>query len=196
MNSICTGKPVCKNFQYKRKTSVQLTKQTESESESCSVMLDPLQPHGIFWTILDQPVHGILQARILEWVALPAPGDLPNPGVEPWSPVLQADSLPTELSGKSISRQQVFCKYKESEYSVTRGKKQFLFEECLVRVKKGLWGQRVEDCNIRVCGMELTRLQSVIENICDVLKKDKYNSGIQNLLCWRLSYNQILLFQT
>ena len=30
----------------------------------------------------------------------PSPGDLPNPGTEPRSPALQADSLPTELSGK------------------------------------------------------------------------------------------------
>ena len=30
----------------------------------------------------------------------PAPGNLPNPGVKPGSPALQADSLPTELSGK------------------------------------------------------------------------------------------------
>ena len=27
-------------------------------------------------------VHGILQARILEWVAIPSPGDIPNPGIE------------------------------------------------------------------------------------------------------------------
>ena len=40
-------------------------------------------------------VHGILQARILEWVACPPPGDLPTPGTEPGSPVLQADSLGT-----------------------------------------------------------------------------------------------------
>ena len=33
-------------------------------------------------------VHGILQARILEWV-FPFPNDLPNPGIEPWSPTLQ-----------------------------------------------------------------------------------------------------------
>ena len=31
---------------------------------------------------------------------LPSPGDLPNPGIEPQSPTLQADSLPTELKGK------------------------------------------------------------------------------------------------
>ena len=30
-------------------------------------------------------VHGILQARILEWIACPPLGDLPNPGIEPVS---------------------------------------------------------------------------------------------------------------
>ena len=39
---------------------------------------------------VDYIVHGILQARILEWVALYAPGDLPNPGIKPRSPTLQA----------------------------------------------------------------------------------------------------------
>ena len=40
--------------------------------------------------------HGILQARILEWVAMPPIGDFPDPGIEPVSPVapaLQTDSL-------------------------------------------------------------------------------------------------------
>ena len=27
---------------------------------------------------------------------MPSPGDLPNPGIEPWSPALQAHSLPSE----------------------------------------------------------------------------------------------------
>ena len=31
----------------------------------------------------DSSVHGILQARILEWVSIPPPGDLPDPGTEP-----------------------------------------------------------------------------------------------------------------
>ena len=30
----------------------------------------------------------------------PSPGDFPNPGIEPRSPTLQADSLPAELPGK------------------------------------------------------------------------------------------------
>ena len=44
-------------------------------------------------------VHGILQARILEWVPFPSPGDLPNPGIKPRSPALQADALSAELPG-------------------------------------------------------------------------------------------------
>ena len=32
-------------------------------------------------------VHGILQARILEWAAMTSSGDLPDPWIEPWSPV-------------------------------------------------------------------------------------------------------------
>ena len=43
---------------------------------------------------------GILQARILEWFAGPPPGDLPNPEIEPRSPALQVDSLPSEPPGK------------------------------------------------------------------------------------------------
>ena len=94
----------------------------------------------LFVTPMDYIVHGILQARILEWVAItssrwssqprdwtqvscivgefftswatreaqeywsgqliPSPADLPDPEIELGSPALQADSLPTELSGK------------------------------------------------------------------------------------------------
>ena len=35
---------------------------------------------------------------------IPSPGDLPNSGIEPWSPALQADSLLTEPPGKPISQ--------------------------------------------------------------------------------------------
>ena len=36
---------------------------------------------------------------------IPSPADPPNPGIEPGSPELQADSLPAELSGKPITRE-------------------------------------------------------------------------------------------
>ena len=41
----------------------------------------------------------IIQARILEWVAFPVTGDLPNPGIKPRSLALWADSLPASHKG-------------------------------------------------------------------------------------------------
>ena len=101
-------------------------------TQSCPTLCDPM----------DYIVHGIFQARILEWVVfsllrgssqprdltqvshiagrffyswgtreakeywsglpIPSPEDLPHPGIEPGSPALQVDSLPTELSGKPV----------------------------------------------------------------------------------------------
>ena len=42
-------------------------------------------------------IHGISQARIPEWVAIPSPGDLPDPGIESKSPGLAARFFATEL---------------------------------------------------------------------------------------------------
>ena len=55
-------------------------------------------------------VHGILQARILEWAAtLFSRGtSQPDPGVEPQSPALQADSLPSEKPGKLMENNMKF----------------------------------------------------------------------------------------
>ena len=111
--------------------------------QSCPTLCDPIDGSPT-----DSPVPGILQTRILEWVAIsffnvwkwkvkvkslscvwllaipwtaayqappsmgfsrqeywsvlpfPSPGDLPNPGIEPGSPALQADALPSEPPGK------------------------------------------------------------------------------------------------
>jgi len=58
-----------------------------------------LQPHGLWPTRLLCP--WILQARILEWIALPSPENFSDPGIAPGSPALQADSLPSELQGRT-----------------------------------------------------------------------------------------------
>ena len=63
------------------------------ESESCSVVSTLCDP-------MDYTVHVILQVRMLEWVACPFSSDLLDPGIEPGSPALQADSLPAEPHGK------------------------------------------------------------------------------------------------
>ena len=67
-------------------------------SESVKVKVAQLCP--TLCNIMDYVVHGILQARILEWVAFHSPGDLSNPGIEPRSPALQAYSLSAEPKGR------------------------------------------------------------------------------------------------
>ena len=49
---------------------------------------------------MDYTVHGILQARILEWVAFPFSRGSSQPRDGTQSPALQADSLPAEPQGK------------------------------------------------------------------------------------------------
>ena len=49
---------------------------------------------------MDYTGHGILQAKIQEWVEFPSLGDLTDPGIVPGSPELQADSSPAQLIGK------------------------------------------------------------------------------------------------
>ena len=57
----------------------------------CLILCDPMDcsPPG-------SSLHGILQARIVDWIAIPSPGDLLDPGIKPSSSV-QADSLPSKL---------------------------------------------------------------------------------------------------
>ena len=61
---------------------------------------NPSIPH-CRW-ILYQLSYKVSQ-RILEWVAIPSPANLPYPRIKPGSPGFQADSLATELSGKIIT---------------------------------------------------------------------------------------------
>ena len=83
----------------------------DSVSDSHSVVSDSLRPHerqaasqGPEWgtppVTMNYTVNGILQARILEWIAFPFSRGSSNPGIEPRSPTLQADSLPAEPQGK------------------------------------------------------------------------------------------------
>ena len=54
------------------------------------------------WNLPGSPVHGLSQARILEWVmfACPSPGDLPKPGIQPVSLVSAGGFFTTEPPGK------------------------------------------------------------------------------------------------
>ena len=50
------------------------------------------------WTVADQAPQSVEFSRQEYWSGLPfpSPGDLPNPGIEPEFPALQADALPSE----------------------------------------------------------------------------------------------------
>ena len=54
------------------------------------------------WTVARQAPLSVEFSKQECWSGLPfpSPGDLPHPGIEPGSPALQADSLPSELLGK------------------------------------------------------------------------------------------------
>ena len=69
-------------------------------------MSDTSWPFRHDYRLPGSAVHGIFQARILEWVAISSPEDIPHPGMEPMSsmsPVMQAHSLLNEPSEKPLT---------------------------------------------------------------------------------------------
>ena len=75
-----------------------------SESESLSVPSDPLRPSATPWTIQSM---GLSRPEYWSGLPFPSPGDLPNPGIKPRSPALQADSLPAKPPGKPLTLMEV-----------------------------------------------------------------------------------------
>ena len=62
----------------------------------CMTLCDPMD-----YSPLGSSIHGILQASVLEWVAMRSPGDLPNPGSEPvslMSPAFAGGFFPTSAT--------------------------------------------------------------------------------------------------
>ena len=53
-------------------------------SQLCLTLCDPMD-----CCLTGSTIHEISQARILEWVAFPSPGDLPNTGIKTASPALE-----------------------------------------------------------------------------------------------------------
>ena len=66
-------------------------------------MLSPVQLSATPWTVARQAPLSMGFPRQDYWSGLPflPPGDLPDPGIEPTSHALQADSFPSEPPGKS-----------------------------------------------------------------------------------------------
>ena len=68
-----------------------------SGAQSCPTLCNPMD-----CSLPGSSVHGIFKLRILEWVALPSPVDLPNPGIKPMTPALEDRFFTLMPSGKSI----------------------------------------------------------------------------------------------
>ena len=67
-----------------------------SVAESCLTLCDPMDCSP------PDSVHGISQARILEWVAISFSRDLPNPGTELMYPALAGGFFTTKPPGKFL----------------------------------------------------------------------------------------------
>ena len=83
------------NFNIKKWISYNLYQQLQIISGEKVKLLSRVWLFATPWTVACQEssIHGIFQARVLEWVAFPSPGDLPDSGIEPGSPALQADAF-------------------------------------------------------------------------------------------------------
>ena len=66
-------------------------------SQSCLILCNPMDssPSG-------SSVQGLFQERILEWVSIPIPRDLPDPGIKTVSPALGGKFFTTTPPGEPI----------------------------------------------------------------------------------------------
>ena len=68
----------------------------EISYDKSEVKVKVAQSYPTLCDAMDYTVHGILQARILEWVAFPISRGSSQPRNQPRSPILRVDSLPAE----------------------------------------------------------------------------------------------------
>ena len=75
--------------------TVTVTMKESEVARSCLTLLTP-------WTVARQASLSMGFSRQGYWSGLPfpSPGDLPDPGIEPGSPALQAEALPSEPPGE------------------------------------------------------------------------------------------------
>ena len=95
----------CKELDTTEKVSLSLFKETIRPFPKWFSSVQFLSRVLLFataWTIAHQasPTMGFSRQQYWSGLPLPSPGDLPNPGIKPASPALQADALPSEPPGK------------------------------------------------------------------------------------------------
>ena len=103
----------------KKGNAKECSRRKESEvAQSCPTLCNPVD-----CSLSGSSIHEILQARILEWVVISFSRNLPDPGIEPTSPTLEADALTSETLEKqrsnycTIALSHLLAKYSPSQAS-------------------------------------------------------------------------------
>ena len=93
------------------------------------------------WTAAYQAPPSMEFFRQEYWSGLPfpSPGDLPNPGIEPGYPALQANTLPSKPPGKSIDHH-LFGKESVMTISICNGSNQWFYPELNTLVEQVFFG--------------------------------------------------------
>ena len=122
------------------------------------------------------PSVGFSRQEYWSGVPFPSPGDLPNPGIEPGSPTLQADSLLSQPPGKLCWEETV------------KGQDQKQEDHC-----KGCWNNSGERCWWLTAGKEQQEHWEEWKTGCGVWEKEHYPGCHLSLwskqwCAWSLSY--------
>ena len=110
------------------------------------------------------PVWGSFSVHVSQGFAscIPSPGDLPNPGIKPGSPALQADSLPTELSGKPPKSTKRRC--------------------ILVFSSAGVWVRLIWlDCSLKILIFEKVRRKPMVSQRLPAAASVKLNTAVHQI---------------
>ena len=111
------------------------------------MILSHIRLFAMPWTVACQaPLSmGFSQARILGGLPYPSPGDLPDPGIEPGSPALQVDFLPSEPPGNPS-----FSKGNEINYFTEMSAPSFYGSEDMEPRPPSRWMDGFIDSSFRV----------------------------------------------
>ena len=138
------------------------------------------------------------------WSGFPFPGDPPDPGIESWSPVLQADYLPTKLQGKSLCILYTVVYKSQSSLFISPSITLFLSDESLADISSPsvacllnhLILSFAEQIFVLFCFNKVQLLNYFLYCALDVLSKNSLPNPyfiLGFLLCYHL---RVLLFCT
>ena len=101
-------------------------------------LLSAVQLFATPWTVTYQAPSSMEFSRQEYWNGLSflSPGDLPDPGIEPGSPALQADILPSEPQGKPLNIE--IRGYIQNTFHM-RESKQMYYNQCVLNILNMLY---------------------------------------------------------